>query len=645
MGNFLRRSPIFNAMIITLLVVLGVVGLRSEGVLEGLELETYDWSLRLRPPVISDSPPITLVTISDQDIQVLGHWPISDEVLATALAGIQAYGPRVIGVDIYRDLEVPPGRQILNQVFKEHPEILMVKKFGKPEQGGIPAPPALQGTDRVGFSDMIVDSDGVVRRGLLFLDDGTTFSRSFPFLLAMKYLEPEGIKANSAEENPDWLQLGQQVLPPFESHDGSYVQADAQGYQILLNLNRKARTFPTLSLQAVLTGKIEPELVHDRIVLLGVVSEGVKDFFYTSQCGKFMRCPRVSGIELQGNIVAQLLQHARTDFAPIATFSDLQETGWLAFWVLGGGLVGLWVRGAWRFSVVVLFGLSTLGGFVVWAIANSLWIPWVSPAMGWVVNAMVVTALISKQEQKDRQVLMELFSRHVSPQVAEAVWEQREQFLENGRWRPQTLIVTTLFTDLEGFTGMAERIPPEQLWECLNTYMDTMVKIILDHGGLVDDYYGDMIKAGFGVLIREQTEEQIRDNVSAAVKCSIAMEEEMVRFNARWKQQGLGSIRMRVGLNTGPVMVGSLGSAERLKFTTIGDAVNIAARLESLQKDTWKTEEPNSVCRILLGETTQQYLGTHPWHLQEVGSVMLTGKTQSLAVFRLYPENGAQPVR
>jgi adenylate cyclase len=177
---------------------------------------------------------------------------------------------------------------------------------------------------------------------------------------------------------------------------------------------------------------------------------------------------------------------------------------------------------------------------------------------------------------------------------------------------------------------------PNQLWEWLNTYLDTMVKISTDHGGLIDDYYGDMIKAGFGVLTREQTEEQIRHNAREAVKCSLAMEQEMIRLNSRWQQQGLGLLRMRIGINTGPVMVGSLGSAERLKFTTIGDAVNIAARLENLQKDAWKIEDANSVCRILIGETTKKSLGLHPWFLKDVGSVRLKGKTKSLSVYRLY---------
>lgn len=640
MDHSFFRSQAFQIGLISVLVFLGLMGLRGQGLLESLELQAYDWSLRLRPHQIREKPPITLVTITDQDIRRIGHWPISDEILAKALTQIHEQGPRVIGVDIYRDLEVPPGRSMLNQVLSQYPEILIVKKFGKPEQGGIPGPAILHDTERVGFSDMVVDPDGIVRRGLLFLDDGTTSSRSLSFLLALKYLEHDGVIPKPAEHNPLWLKLGQAVFQPFESQDGSYAQADARGYQFLLNLDRGAHTFPTFSLQTVLEGKVQPEFIHDHIIILGVVSEGVKDYFYTSQCDRLMRCPHISGVELHGHIAWQLIRDARTGLVSIATLTEWQEAGWIGLWVLGGVIVGVWVRGAWRFSVAVLLGLLVLGSIVVVAMSCHWWIPWVPPALGWVVNGMVITALISNREQKDRRALMVLFSRHVSPQVAAAVWKQRAQFLEEGRWRPHTQVVSTMFTDLEGFTTVAEQMPSHELWEWLNIYLDMMVKIIIAHGGLIDDYYGDMIKAGFGVLSKDQTDEQINYHARQAVQCSLAMEQEMIRLNQIWQQQGLGLIRMRVGISTGPVMVGSLGSEERLKFTTIGDSVNVAARLENLDKDAWKTEDSNKVCRILIGETTKQCLGSHPWQLTEMGPILLRGKTTSLPVYRLYSTAG-----
>ena len=641
MGHSPLRSPAFHIGVMTLLVFLGVMGLRWEGVLESAELDAYDWSMRLRPINTRLNPPITLVSITDQDIRTLGQWPVTDEILAKGLGILTSYHPRAIGVDIYRDLEVPPGRQELNRILEAHPEILLVMKFGKIEKGGIPGPALLRGTDRVGFNDVIVDSGGIVRRGLLFLDDGTNFYRSFSLLLALQYLQQESIVPKAAPENADWVQLGKTVIRPFESHDGGYVEADAQGYQYLLDLERGKNVFPAISFGAVLAGTFNPELIQDHIVLVGVVAQGVKDYFYTSQCGALTVCPQIPGLELHGYMVHQLLRVAKGEGqAPIATFPDSLEAAWIGLWVLGGGFIAVWVRGAWRFSLAVLIGIVLLGGVVVSGMMDGTWIPFIPPAMGLVVNAMVVTAWLSNREKQDRTLLMSLFSRHVSSEVAQAVWEKREQFLEKGRLRPQKLVVTTLFTDLEGFTTIAENMEPNTVLDWLNTYMERMVQIINNHGGMVDDYHGDMIKADFGVFRLGQTEENKRQDVNNAVSCAVALEQEMRHLNTQWQQQGLPEVRMRIGIQTGPVVVGSLGSAQRLKFTTIGDSVNIASRLESFQKDSLETWSKDEACRILIGETTKQYLGDHPWGLKEVGVITLRGKANRISVYRLFTKTG-----
>ncbi len=642
MGHSFFRSPVFHMGVIAFLVFVGVMGLRWEGYLEPAELEAYDWSMRLRPAKARQNPPITLVAITEQDIQELGHWPVTDEMLARALNILTRHQPRVIGVDIYRDMEVPPGRAELDRILSGHPEIMMVMKFAKGGNGAISGPAILRGTDRVGFSDVVVDADGIVRRGLLFLDDGTNYFRSFSLLLALQYLQQEGIVPQPAVENPDWIQLGHTVLRPFESYDGSYIGADAQGYQFLLDLERGENLFPTIEFGAVLAGNVKPEWIQDRIVLIGVVAQSVKDYFYTSQCGRLGACPPISGIELHGSMVTQLVLSAKGEgLKPIATLSELQETGWIGLWILGGGFIGAWVRGAWRFSLAMLTGMVLLCGIVVGGMLYGKWIPFIPPALGWTINSMVVSALIANREKLDRNALMSLFSRHVSPEVAQAVWAQREQFLENGRLRPQKLVVTTMFSDLEGYTPVAENMEPHQLLDWLNTYLETMVTIIGDHGGIVDDYYGDMIKADFGVLKAEQTPEDIQREAKNAVECALRMEQEMVRLNAKWQEQGLPTVRMRVGMNTGTVVAGSLGSAQRLKFTTVGDSVNIASRLESFQKDSEDTWMNGEVCRILIGETTRQYLGDHPRGFQEVGMVTLKGKAMCIPVYRLLPITNA----
>ena len=141
MGHSFFRSPVFHMGVIAFLVFLGVMGLRWEGYLEPAELEAYDWSMRLRPTKARQNPPITLVAITEQDIRELGHWPVTDEVLARALNILTPHHPRVIGVDIYRDMEVPPGRAELDRILSGHPEIMMVMKFAKGGKGPFPVRP------------------------------------------------------------------------------------------------------------------------------------------------------------------------------------------------------------------------------------------------------------------------------------------------------------------------------------------------------------------------------------------------------------------------------------------------------------------------------------------------------------------------
>ena len=157
------------------------------------------------------------------------------------------------------------------------------------------------------------------------------------------------------------------------------------------------------------------------------------------------------------------------------------------------------------------------------------------------LSAMTSTAIEHSREKGQRAVLMQLFSKHVSPQVAEALWEQREQFLEGGRPRSQSLIVTSMFTDLQGFSTISEKQDPEVLMKWLNTYMDMVTTTVMEHGGVVDDYFGDGVKINFGVPVPRTTEAEIGRDAINAVTCALAMEAKMVVLNETMASQGLSA--------------------------------------------------------------------------------------------------------
>ena len=162
----------------------------------------------------------------------------------------------------------------------------------------------------------------------------------------------------------------------------------------------------------------------------------------------------------------------------------------------------------------------------------------------------------------------------------------------------------------------------------MNEYIETMAQLVMKHGGVVDDYYGDAIKANFGVPLPRLSETEIKQDAINAVSCALAMEAEMRRLHAVWKQQGMPTARMRIGIFTGPAVAGSLGSAQRLKYTTVGDTVNIAARLESYDKDS--ADILPSALVASSWRVTARYL-LDEYYMRTVGLVILK-KTKNYGV-------------
>ena len=627
------RSPPVTSVLIGILISLGIIGLRSFGILESLELAAYDLCIRLRPDVSGPDPRIVLISVTEDDIRKQGRWPLTDETLAQALEILSQSQPRAIGVDIYRDIPVPPGHDRLNSILTKNRRIIATTKFADDPASVIPPPPVLKNTDQVGFNDIPIDPDGIVRRGLLMMDDGERTLYSFSLRQALLYLQAEGITPQPDPSNPEYLRLGKTTLRPFESNDGAYVGADARGYQILLDFKGLRAPLQSFSLTALLSGQVDPALIKDKIVLIGVNTESVKDFFYTPH-SRGLQVQPIPGTALHAQIVSQFLRSALEGSRQIAVISDTQEAVWTLLWGIMGGALGLWMRSPSRLFLSAASGLLILSLAAYYAFLSGWWIPSVPPAMAWLGSAAIVTAYMLGLEKKERALLMQLFSRHVAPEVAETIWEQRDQFMDGGRPRSQKFTVTVLFTDLRGFTSVSERMDPQALLDWLNVYMEAMAQLVMSYGGVVDNYIGDSIKADFGVPLPRTTEAAISRDAVAAVDCALAMERELKHLNTVWQQQNLPTVEMRIGIFTGPVVAGSLGSAQRLKYTTVGDTVNIASRLESFDKELVDPELADSPCRILIGETTQRYLG-HQFQTKIVGEANLKGKDERVTIYRV----------
>jgi adenylate cyclase len=619
-----------------LLCGLVIIGIRSTGLLQQLELNTYDWLLRSRPAQTLSAPRIAYITISEEDIRRQGRWPITDKTLVQALRLLLSYQPRAIGVDFYRDIEVPPGHKELIALLPKHPRIIMISQLGGGTVARIPPPAVLQGSQQVGFNDILVDPDGLIRRALLFQDDGDDVATAFALKLATLYLAQDGIAPEQDPVVPEWIRLGRTTLQPFASSDGGYVNADDAGYQILLDFGAASQALETFSLTDLLEGRIDKRALADRIVMIGVTAESVPDVFQIPVPYGTQGRDQFPGVFLHGIITEQLLAAAIDDRRPLRMMSESQEIAWTLVWGMLGGVLGGWTRSIWRFSLMTLAGLLLITLSAVLFFFSGWWVPEIPPAFTWFLAVAVGVASTLAREQKDRTVLMQLFSQHVSREVADKIWQERDQVLEGGLPQPHELTATVLFSDFKGFTSVSETMSPKDLMSWLNAYLDAMTQVIINHGGVIDDYAGDAIKADFGVPLKRETNEEVARDAINAVTCALAMEQAMLELNEAHVRKGLPTVGMRIGIHTGPLVAGCLGSAQRMKYTTIGDTVNTAAHLENFGRGTIAEPQGRRPCRILISEVTAQLLDNR-FQLEGIGEVALKGKAQALSAFRVVP--------
>lgn len=619
---------------IGLVVFLAVAGLRLLGGLQATELAAYDFFLKLRPDASWKEDRVVVVLINDEDIRRVAQWPLTDETLARVVKTLAEAGPRAVGVDLYRDLPVAPGTDRFERLLASDERLVFVKKFGGRDAARVSPPRVLAGTERVGFADLLIDPGGYVRRGLLFLDDGEDVGYSFALRLALPYLSRHGVTPAAGEHDPSHLRLGQVTLRPIESNDGGYVDVDSAGYQFLLDYKGGTRPFRTFTLSDVLEGRIPAGALRDRIVLVGVAADSVKDFFMTPYSRRDKDASGMPGVLIHAHAVSQLLRAGLSGERPMNFLPEWAEYLAMLLWGLVATASVLLVRKLLPFSLVAtLETLLLLGGTYV-AFLAGWWLPVAPLALVGVSAAGFCIAYLSGHERNEKRYLMDIFSRQVSPDVAEEMWRERDKFLKGGRLEPRLLTASILFTDLHNFTPVAERLAPPELMEWLNRYMDTMAGLVMSHGGVVDDFFGDAIKANFGVPIARTDEAAIDDDARRAVRCAVAMGVALEQMNREWEAEGLPRISMRVGISTGAVVAGCLGSTQRMKFTTLGDVVNTAARLETYGKDDPNITAEDSTSRVLISEETARRLGD-AFVVEAVGSLKLKGKETQVTVYRM----------
>ena len=623
--------PVGQTLIVAHAIFLGALGLWLAGFFEPAELTVYDSLVSVRAALYSKPDPVVIIGADERDLNEL-DWPLPDEALATVLERLEAEGAGMIGVDLLRDRPRGAGIDHLNSVLKAHDNIIGIFKFAAGRETPISGPPVLQGTDRLAFANSIPDPGGIVRRGLIFTDDGTNSYESHAFRLARGYLANEGIQPRNDPRNPDALLLGPGRLMPFTGNQGGYIRADDGGYQVMVDFLGGAHPFPVFSMTKLLGGAVPADAIKGKVVIVGVAAESVKDIFFTPLSKPTaVLLNAIYGAELHGHMAAELIRAGERGIDPVRG-----TPFWLnivLFWLMSllGGLSVTRIHSlavAMGGSLGVAVVLAGIGFALLYAGA---WIPVVCPSVSWIASALLESTLRWSQERRARSQLMHIFSQNVSPAIAESLWQHRDAFTSGGRPRPQQLVGTVLFTDIRGFTTVSEKMDPEALLGWLNVYMERMAEIVLSHDGVINKYIGDSIMAVFGVPIARTTEAEIGEDARKAVDCALAMRQALDELNAEWSAEKRPLIGMRVGINTGPLVAGTLGSQSRLEYTVLGDTVNTASRLESFDKSL--AEDVS--CRILVSAATCEYLDDR-YAVERVGEVKLKGKEGAVPIYLVH---------
>src|SRR3954468_12616471 len=562
-----------------------------------IELSSVDARFGVRG---DEKPPSDLVVVgvdAQTQIELNEQWPFPRSYHARVIDKLKADGAKIIGVDIaisqpsklkprycdFAGAKFPPDDCALLEASAAAKNLV----FSATEVGkgrsipfvGQTATPAImrQLGARAGYTGIVDDSDGSARRYLY----GFNGLKSF----AIAVVERE---------------TGRPVSPSIFTDEGKTAWIDFYG---------GSGSIPEVPYWKVYEGKTPPGFFRGKTVVVGATDPGLKDVFHTSTSGDEL----MSGPELQAHAIATVRRGN-----PLRLASDGVDVLLIVLLGLVAPLASLRLR---LWGLLVAFGAAAL--FLVAAqiaFDNGKIVTFVYPLLALAVGTVGSLVVQYFTETRERQRTKLLFSRFVPENVVDQVLDQADDDLRLGGVQREG---TVMFSDLRGFTSFAESLPVERVIEVLNMYLGEMSAAILDNGGTLVAYMGDGIMAVFGAPIEQP------DHADRALTAAREMlGARLAAFNAYLRAEGLGEgFRMGVGLNSGHVMSGNVGSQRRLEYTAIGDTTNTAARLEGMTKGT-----PH---QLFMSQATIDFLTGQQEDLVLVGDFEVRGRQQKITLWSI----------
>ncbi len=651
--------------------------------LAGIELRTLDTWFQLRGPR-APGPRIVIIAIDQKSQDVLGKWPFPRSYFAETLDFLRQAQARVVALDInfpqpdqnsalralqdvraryeasasksgrnpvfekhLKDLEARADNdqqlaaalskldnvilgyfflpmsemfaqnrqrtdEFLNYLsFQAYPQIVnpqFAGKFeGKQYEGLSPNLPEFAAPAKnFGYFNVIPDPDGVVRREPAIARFKDSFYPSFDMAAYLAYTSRPLDEVN-VYFNPNGLErinVGPLAVP---TDPRGFVQIDFHG---------RAGTYPTYSLSDVVQRKVGPEVFRDRLVLIGPTATGIADMSVTP-----FQTEAFPGVEVHANFIDNLLDGR---FIRRGLRENLIDLSFILLFSLAAGIL-LSVVPPVRATVILLALLACFLGLSFYLFASrNIWIAAFLPTATLTVNYAAIVSYRFFFEEREKRKVHEAFQHYVSPAIINQLLERPELLHLGGEER----VLTAMFTDIRNFTGISEGMAPHTLVELLNEHLSEMTDVIFQHWGTLDKYIGDSIMAFWGAPYPQP------DHAERACRAALDMLKKLAESQVRWQAQGKPPLNIGIGINTGPMLVGNMGSTRRFNFTIMGDNVNLASRLENLNK-TFQT-------RLIISETTYHAV-QHALLARELDLIRVKGRIQPVKIFELLGPRDGNP--
>ncbi len=513
---------------------------------------------------------------------------------------------------------------------KAFPQVLKVKssnhdfdlsqawiQAGGPVAAGVEAnlPKLAEAAASYGFFNIAPDADGTIRRALFIIryqDQDFFPSLALQALRQYESIPDQQIAAYIASDGIERIQFGNHELHPW------------QNATALINYAGPYRSYPHYSMVDVIEGKVPAGAFRDKIVFVGGTALGIGDLRNTpfeKQGSGYM------GVEIHANILDNLLHSAE----PGRTFlirgfnEEIVDIGFIVLFGLG---LGLWF-GHSRPLVATITAIAALGAFAAFVYFGFVhwgrWYSFVIPAATLVASYASITSFRVIHEEREKRKIRKTFSQYLSPGVIALIEKDPQKYIRPGG---EVQDLTVMFSDIRDFTSLSEGLTPDDLVHLLNQYLSAMTDILFRNLGTLDKYIGDAIMAFWGSPYPQ------KDHAECACRCALEMTAALEQLNRQWAEQGRRPIAIGIGLNTGPVNVGNMGSDKRLAWTVMGDNVNLASRLEGM------TKQYRS--RVIISESTYNQVAPQ-FVAREVDRIRVKGKKQPVVIYELLAPISERP--